>query len=196
MAEDTPMPEQMPEVPDAGAAPMRPSQDPNLPTLMGLPATASKEDIIDFAVMALATLQNQYNALQAEHNAMVGEEVQNRMAEFADVIGNQTEFWQEKIILNRKPAIEFLRRMQNRLAAIAAEPEPEPRPTLPPMAEEPEPLRNRINPSAERPFADVERPTQETSRAAAIRNRAVAIRQNNPNMTFRASWELAEKEIQ
>lgn len=100
-----------PKMTPAEAAPaVNPAE---IKTLLNLPDTASDLDIIQTMAAMIANLQERYDALQSDYTAIRGQDVQNRMEQFADVITPATEdYWREQLIANRDDATAALADLQ------------------------------------------------------------------------------------
>lgn len=138
-------------------------------SMLDLPETASDLELITVLVNLVANLQEKYEGLLQDAVAMEDNVLNRDLADYSDVIDEQTEpFWKEQILQNRAMALQALDTLRQRLTT----PEPAPEP---PQEERVIPLRNRLA-AIERTVANVAEPvatTPERDMAAfKIRNRA------------------------
>lgn len=176
------------EAPQAAAAIPDYAADAKLKTAIGLPETASANDIIHTLLQLVgSSIQTADEATEAAA-ADAEEIVTNRLAPFSALITDETRpYWREQMLLNREGATAAL-------SAIAAAKTPAATP--PPVAPAPPvPLANRIAPDPARPLAEVLEPTAPEARAAAIRNRTAELRAANPRLSYSDAFNRAEKEI-
>lgn len=178
------------EAPQAAAAIPDYAADAKLKTAIGLPETASANDIIHTLLQLVgSSIQTADEATEAAA-ADAEEIVTNRLAPFSALITDETRpYWREQMLLNREGATAAL-------SAISAAAKP-PAAVPPPVAPAPPvPLANRIDPDPARPLAEVLQPTAPEARAAAIRNRTAELRAANPRLSYSDAFIRAEKEIQ
>lgn len=160
-------------------------------TMLDLPETATDIELITVLVNLVANLQQKYEALLADAVAMEDNLTNRDLADFQDVIDQNSEaFWKEQILQNRTLAMEALIALRNRLNHQPAPPAfPETR-TIP--------LRNRLA-AIDRTVESVATGTpppapQDESTAVKIRNRAHEIVRSD-NVPFIIAFARAEKEV-
>ena len=137
-------------------------------SMLDLPETASDLELITVLVNLVANLQEKYEGLLQDAVAMEDSVLNRDLADYSDVIDEQTQpFWKEQILQNRTMALQALDTLRQRMT-----PEPAPEP---PPEERVIPLRNRLA-AIERTVSNVAEPvatTPERDMAAfKIRNRA------------------------
>jgi len=161
--------------------------------MVDLPATATDVELITVLVNLIANLQEKYEELLQDAVTLEDNVTNRDIAEFADVIDENTApFWKEQILSNRSVALEALSALRAKIAVPA--PAPEPAPAAP--AKVTIPLRNRL--------AAIERTVEAVAEAkpsAAIANDAVKIRNRaheivkSQKVPFIVAFARAEKEI-
>lgn len=193
------MPTAQMSVPMSVAATAQPTNNPSeveqvnlaeIKSMLDLPATATDIELITVLVNLVANLQEKYEGLLSDAVAMEDKLTNRDLADFADVIDENTvDFWREQMQQNRPLALEALNALRNRFH--------EAYPPTPANAENRViPLRNRlvaINRTVES-VANGSSNAEDETTAVKIRNRAHEIVRSD-HVPFIIAFARAEKEV-
>ena len=191
MAQD-PIPSAAPASPAEGAAapPDAAALDPaKLKQMLGLPESASDQDLIAALAQIVASLQQKYEALLQDTVALEDKVANRDVEDFKDVVpADAREFWKSQLLANRDAALAVLGGLRSARAAAPA------KPADPPPAPAPS-LKNRV---ADRPVSLTDLAEggglADPARAAKIRNRAHELRAAE-KLPWSAAFARAEKEL-
>ena len=193
MAQD-PIPSAAPANPAEGAAAPADAAaalDPaKLKQMLGLPESASDQDLIAALAQIVANLQQKYEALLQDTVALEDKVANRDVDDFKDVVPSDArEFWKGQLLANRDAALAVLGGLRSARAAAAPV-----KPADPPAAPTP-PLKNRV---ADRPVSLTDLAEggglADPARAAKIRNRAHELRAAE-KLPWSAAFARAEKEL-
>ena len=181
-------------IPAAPAAPAEPTGDviAQVKTMVDLPETATDVELITVLVNIIANLQEKYEGLLADAAAMEDQVANRDLADFADIVPEQSKaFWKEQILVNRAAALETLSALRESVK------KPEPVPAAPEAPAPSVPLRNRLA-AITRTVETITNAQPEAAKgdslAARIRNRAHEISKSE-NIPFMAAFARAEKDL-
>lgn len=152
---------------------------------LGLPETATEQEIIVALLTVIATLQQKYDAVLADAVDMEQKVANRDLEDFADVITNDSRpFWAEQLLANRDRAVAVLTDLRTKKPAAPA-----------PAAAPRVPLANRVA-QGTKPVTEVieGKGAVDVATAEKIRNRALEIR-GREGVPYMIAFSRAEREL-